>query len=61
MTGIEPYVNVEGLAFDKDNPPRIASRGDAILLLDRMIEAESVEYCNVALEALKDAIARGVI
>jgi hypothetical protein len=61
MTGIDDYVIVDGLVFDKENPPNIESRADAILLLARLIEAEWVENDSVALKAIRGALERGVI
>jgi hypothetical protein len=61
MTGIDDYIIVEGLVFDKDSPPRIENKADAILLLARMIEAGWVENDSVALKAIRGALERGVI
>ena len=41
--------------------PRIGHREDALELLDRLIEAESVIGMSYALEALRDAIDRWII
>ena len=55
----EPYETGAELYFDE--PPRIANRSDALYLLDRMIEAKTMTYHDVTLEALKDAIERGIV
>jgi hypothetical protein len=44
-----------------DGPPRIGSRNDALMLLDCLINAASTEHGDRALEALRDAIAGGVV
>ena len=41
--------------------PRIGHRGDALELLDQLLEAEHVIGEKFALEALKDAIERWII
>jgi hypothetical protein len=40
---------------------RIGHRDDALALLDELIEAESVKDIDIALAALRDAIARGIV
>jgi hypothetical protein len=47
--------------FSADEPPRIANRSDALELLDVLIKADGVENPSIALEALRDAIAREII
>jgi hypothetical protein len=42
-------------------PPRIINRSDALELLDILLKAEGVDGEDYALEALKDAIERGII
>ena len=41
--------------------PRIGHRGDALDLLDQLLEADHVIGERFALEALRDAIERGII
>ena len=55
----EPYEDGSHLCFDE--PPRIANRSDALYLLDRMIEAQWMEYYDLALEALRDTIEQGIV
>ena len=56
----EPYeVLSSHLHFSE--PPQIANRSDAIYLLDRMINAGSMEHHDLALEALKKALEQGII
>jgi hypothetical protein len=42
-------------------PPRIASRSDALALLDELTGAEGVKDIDFALATLRDAIAREVV
>jgi hypothetical protein len=42
-------------------PPYIGNRSDALELLDRLLQAESVMGMDKALEALRDAIWREVV
>jgi hypothetical protein len=42
-------------------PPRIASRSDALSLLDELTGAEGVKDIDFPLRALRDALAREVI
>ena len=49
----------DGLLFDE--PPRIGHRGDALALLDSLLEAGNVEGIQFALLALRDAIQRGIV
>ena len=42
-------------------PPRIGHRDDAIDLLQQLLEAESVMGLEIALEALLDAVQRGIV
>jgi len=53
-------VQVDYIDF-ADVDVRIANRTDALNLLDDMIDAGTVENQDVALEALRDAIAREVV
>jgi hypothetical protein len=55
----EPYEVIEQLKFEE--PPRIANRSDALYLLDSMIGAITMLNFDLALEALRDAIAREII
>ena len=56
------FEKIKGIRFDER--PRIGHRDDALELLAMLIEAESagfVENIVLPLEALKDAIERGII
>ena len=44
-----------------DEPPRIGHRGDALELLDQLIESDFTEGLHFALEALRDAIERRIV
>jgi hypothetical protein len=50
---------ITGVRFEEQ--PQIASRTDALELLDVLREADFVENLFYALEALKDAIGREII
>ena len=53
---------ISGIRFEEH--PRIGHRDDALELLDMLIKAEGegfVENILLALEALKDAIERGIV
>jgi hypothetical protein len=51
----------ESLEVEFTEPPRIASRTDALELLDILLKADFVRNDFYALQALKDAIEREII
>jgi hypothetical protein len=44
-----------------EEPPRIGNRSDALDLLARLLQAESVRGMDKALAALRDAIEREIV
>jgi hypothetical protein len=62
-TDKKPYeVDDHGeLALEFKEPPELNSRADAMYLIDKLIEADRTENESIALEALRDAINKGVL
>ena len=50
-----------GMIDYTDADIRIGNRSDALELLDELLDAESTTHYDIPLEALRDAIERGII